>query len=89
VFDNVGKLTWFLGVSAKRKEMFLEEDKSKAQELNEFLIECSNDSDEFTQSIQALKEGSQKVTVPKFCPTCWSARLLTLSFLVGKVPDCA
>ena len=86
VFDNVGKLTWFLGGSAKRKEIFLEEDKSKARELNEFLMECSKDSDEFTQSIQALKEGSQKVTVPKFCPTRWSARLLTLSSVLAKYP---
>jgi len=49
-------------------------------------MECSKDSDEFTQSIQALKEGSQKVSVPKFCPTRWSARLLTLSTLLAKYP---
>ena len=74
-----------LGSSAKRKEIFLEEDKSKARELND-LMECSKDSDEFTQSIQALKEGSQKVSVSKFCPTRWSARLLTLSTLLAKYP---
>ena len=83
LFDNVGKLTWFLTGSAKRKELYL---KSNGSQNNDSLIELftEDDNDIMSKSAAELKSGANKKTVPKFCATRWTARMSTLSALLAK-----
>ncbi|XP_041374848.1 zinc finger MYM-type protein 1-like [Gigantopelta aegis] len=82
LFDNVEKLTWFLGGSAKRKALF--KSSSDSHELGDFLIEQADHDEEFDMSNTALKRGVNKKCVPKFCSTRWTARIDTLSALLSK-----
>ena len=84
LFDNVGKLTWFLAGSAKRKEIFLETVVNEDQELLELLTTSDADNEGLEESVRAIQEGGRKKTVPKFCTTRWSARVSTLSALLAK-----
>ena len=84
LFDNVGKLTWFLGGSAKRKAII--EHVSAASKENDDLAEqlLQTDDDMLNESDIAIKQGSHKKSVPKFCATRWTARVDTLSALIAK-----
>ena len=85
LFDSVGKITWFLGGSAKRKEIFLETAVGEADDPYMKLLKTSEESEEAsTESFSAINRASNALTVPKFCPTRWSARVTTLSALVAK-----
>ena len=87
LFDSVQKLTWFMGGSAKMKEIFpgvscsLKDDQTLLKLLTE--VE-SVEPDEMSESAKAIKEGGKKKTVPKFCATRWTARVSTLSALLSK-----
>ena len=84
LFDNVGKLTWFLGGSSRRKTIL--EHVSVASEENDDLAEqlLRTDDDMLNESDIAIKQGSQKKSVPKVCATRWTARVDTLSALIAK-----
>ena len=98
LFDNVGKITNFLGDGAKRKEIFKETIASGGnKELISLLTETENQSDEnvdaatyegmnkdLLASSQGIKAGARKTLVPKLCPTRWSSRVETLSALMAK-----
>lgn len=85
VFDNVGKMTWFLGGSAKRKEIFFEAAAGNADDAVMELMKASEESNEAsTESFSAIERASSAKTVPKFCPTRWTARVTTLSALLAK-----
>ena len=78
VFDNVGKMTWFLGGSAKRKQIFLE---AAAGDADDALVELMKAS---TESFSAIDRASNANAVPKFCATRWTARVTTLSALLAR-----
>lgn len=88
LFDDVGKLTWFMFGSAKRKELFLKVACSDASEQDQELIDLltSIDSDDFElpNSASEIIGAKNKKTVPKFCATRWSARITTLSAILAK-----
>lgn len=87
LFDNVQKLTWFLGGSAKRKEIFLKvsDDNNDNKQLFRLLTDSDSASyEDLSESTQAIKEAGKKKVVPKFCATRWSARVSTLSALLSK-----
>ena len=83
LFDSVEKLSWFLGGSAKRKEFFLKVASSCSGD-HHLLNWLTSDAGELSESVEAIKEGGKKKTVPKFCATRWTARVSTLSFLLSK-----
>lgn len=83
LFDDVSKLTWFLGGSAKRKELFLDAAANQSSEEVDHLL-AEGDGGELDECEKALQEGSRRTTVPKFCPTRWTARVSTLSALMAK-----
>ncbi len=77
LFCSVGKITWFVGASAKRKTVLkrylVSDDISDL-----FVIEGSEEtSDMFVQK-------SANRSVPKLCETRWSARVVTLSSMISK-----
>ena len=98
LFDNVGKITNFLGDGAKRKEIFKETIASGCnKELISLLTETENQSDEnddaatyegmnkdLLASSQGIRAGARKNLVPKLCPTRCSSRVETLSALMAK-----
>ena len=67
LFDSVERLTWFLGGSAKRKEIFLEMAFSRRddQQLPSLLIEADAAGD-LSESAQAIKEGRKRKQCPGF-----------------------
>ena len=69
LFDNVGKLTCFLGGSAKRKEIV--EHVSAASKENYDLAEqlLQTDDDMLNESDIAIKQGSPKRSVSTLCAT--------------------
>ena len=81
MFDNVGKLAWFLSESAKRNAIL--EHVSAASKENDDLTEklLQTDDDMLNESDIGLKQGSHEKSVPKFC---WTARVDTLSALIAK-----
>ena len=83
LFDDVTKLNWLLGGSAKRKEIFFDvaaaNESFKSEELSHLVDIGGGDLDE---AEKALQQGGRRLTVPKFCPTRWSARATTLSALM-------
>ena len=87
LFDSVQKLTWLIGGSAKRKEIFLGVSSSLKDDrtLLNLLTEVESvEPDEMSESAKAVKEGGKKKTVPKFCATRWTAQVSTLSALLSK-----
>lgn len=83
LFDNVRKLTWFLNVGAKTKEIFLRTAAATDDsELLSALVACAAEDED--ESAKTLEEGSKRQTVPKFCASCWSAKVTTLSALLAK-----
>ena len=85
LFDDVGKLTWFLSGSAKRKEIFLEvASDDQDEELLDSLILADEDDDQLSGSMAEIEAGARRRHVPKFCATRWSARVSTLSALMAK-----
>ena len=70
LFDSVEKLTWFIGGSAKRNEIFIE---STSCESDQECIDALTEFEELPKSSQVIKEGGKKKAVPKFCATRWSA----------------
>lgn len=87
LFDNVGRITWFLGGSAKRMQILLkttrvDEDDGLMKLLKVFeenvIYKASSDS------FDAVKRGLNTNTVPKFCATRWTTRVTTLSALLAK-----
>ena len=84
LFDNVGKLTCFLGGSAKRKAIL--EHVSAASKENDDLAEqlIQTDDDMLNESDIAIKQGSHKKSAPQFCATRWTARVDTLSAIIAK-----
>jgi len=83
LFDGVEKLSWFLGGSAKRKEIFLKVASSCSGD-HHLLNLLTSDAGDLSESAEAVKEGGKKKTVPKFCATRWTARVSTLSALLSK-----
>ena len=84
LFVNVGKLTWFLGGSAKRKAI-LEHVRLASKENDDFAEQLvQTDDDMQNESDIAIKQGSHKKTVPKLCATRWTARVDTLSAVIAK-----
>ena len=56
VFDNVGNITWFLGASAKRKQIVLEEAAGDADDALMELMKASEESSEAsTESFSAIE----------------------------------
>ena len=47
------------------------------------LLDLLTDVDDLSESARAIKEGAKKKIVPKFCATRWTARLTTLSAIIG------
>ena len=99
LFDNVGKITSFLGDGAKRKEIFKETVASGSdKELVALLTETENENEnddsatyeevdkDLQASNQGIQAGARKILVPKLCPTRWSSRVETLSALMAKYP---
>ena len=93
LFDSIEKLTWFLNSSAKRKAIFLDvaaaqrdgHNQDRDSELLELLTDHSLSKDnELSESVKSIAEGGRKACVPKFCSTRWTARVTTLSALIGK-----
>ena len=83
LFDSVEKLSWFLGGSAKRKEIFLKVASSCSGD-HHLLNLLTSDAGDLSESAEAIKEGGKKKTAPKFCATRWTARVSTLSSLLSK-----
>ena len=86
LFTLVHALTWFLTGSVKRKEILLEIascNNSKDQQLFDFL-KIGDEDDEFDESMVVIESDSKRHHIPKFCATRWSARVSTLSALIGK-----
>ena len=54
-----------------------------SQQLLDLLTDV-DPTDDLSESAKAIKEGAKKKTVPKFCATRWTARLSTLSAIIGK-----
>ena len=84
LFDSVGKLTWFLGGNAKRKNVFL----NNGDNDDNFSELIKIDAEEIETSNASIQKGSHKTSVPKFCATRWSARGVTLSALIAIIPGC-
>lgn len=85
LFDDVQQMTWFLSGSAKRKEIFWDvSSNDRDKELLDYLMVEHDDDDELSESLTEIESGSRRHYVPKFCVTCWSARVNILSALIGK-----
>ena len=87
LIDSVQKLTWFLSGSAKRKEIFLEIASHNGDDHQLVELLTANDDQHFSESNQEIVKGGKRNTVPKFWPTCWTARVSTLSALLAKYDD--
>jgi hypothetical protein len=79
-------MTWFLGASAKRKEIFVNVNaEDKDADLMGLLTEAPDDEDQaMLVSSREIVHGSKMKSVPKFCATRWTARVSTLSALIAK-----
>lgn len=78
LFDSVGKLTWFLGASAKRKAIlkrYLASD-----DISNLLVDEEDDNDLSEKLIRSSCEKS----VPRLCTTRWTSRVVTLSSVIAK-----
>ena len=84
LFDNVEKLSWYLGGSAKRKEIFLKVSSSCSGDHHLLNLLASDAAGDLSKSAEAMKKGGNRKTVPKFCATRWTARVSTLSSLLSK-----
>lgn len=83
--DNVCRITWFLGGSAKRKQILFEATGGDADDSLMELLKASEESNEASSdSFDAIKRGSNANTVPNFCATRWTARVTTLSAFLAK-----
>lgn len=77
LFCSIGKMTWFLGASAKRKNI-----------LRRYLL--SDDisdlvaTEESEEVCDVLVQNSANRSVPKLCETRWSARVVTVSSVISK-----
>ena len=77
-----GKLSWFLGASAKRK--FILKKYLKGEDISSQLTgDDSLPREEQELSDQIIQEAVGK-QVPKLCETCWSARVATLSSVMAE-----
>ena len=83
LFDNIEEITWFLGGSANRTEIF--KNASNVQDNHSDLLD-ENEDDNMIQSLRCIEKGGHMKTVPKFSATQWTARVTTLSALVAKYP---
>lgn len=84
LYDSISKLTWFLGASAKRKEIFKNSALLKLDDELLELLTATENAGELQEFMCAIQRGSKKQFVPKFCATRWSARLETVSALLAK-----
>ena len=71
--------------SAKRKAIYLKVASFEGGEQQ--LLELLTEDDVASESAQAIKEGSRRNTVPKFCATRWTAKISTLSALLAKYAE--
>ena len=82
IFDNVGRITWFLGGSAKRKQILLEATGGDADDGLMELLKASEESNEaLSDSFDAIQRGSN---APFQSATRWTARVTPLSALLPK-----
>jgi hypothetical protein len=77
-------MSWYLGGSAKRKEIFLKVSSSCSGDHHLLNLLASDTAGDLSKSAEAMKEGGNKKTVPKFCATRWTARVSTLVSLLSK-----
>ena len=76
-------LRGFFNGSAKTKEIFLRTAAATDDsELLSALVACAAEDED--ESAKTLEEGSKRQTVRKFCASCWSAKVTTLSALLAK-----
>ena len=73
----------FFNGSAITKEIFLRTAAATddSELLSALVASAAEDEDE---SAKTLEEGNKRQTVPKFCASCWSAKVTTLSALLAK-----
>ena len=94
LFDDFTKLTqfcffWGGGVRAvlKGRKFFLMwqllMNSSKSEELSH-LVDIGGGELRMDEAEKALQQGGGRLTVPKFCPMRWSARVTTLSALMAR-----
>lgn len=83
LFDTLRTLTWFLGASAKRKEILkkylMSDDISRL-----FVGENADLPEEEQEEADKMVIGSAKQQVPKMCETRMSACLATVSSVIAK-----
>lgn len=80
LFDDVNQLTWFLGASPKRVSIMKRHLPDAKQA--DFLI--GNIENEVTESNKNIEQSFSVNILPKLCETRWSARVDTLSVVIGK-----
>lgn len=80
LFDDVNQLTWFLGASPKRVSIMKRHLPDAKQA--DFLI--GNIENEVTERNKNIEQSFSVNILPKLCETRWSARVDTLSVVIGK-----
>ena len=81
LMDSVGRMTWFVTASAKRKAIlkrFLSGDKEGL--INQFISEGEKVNNEL------LQQGLRRDSIPSLCSTRWPSRVDCLSALMVKYP---
>ena len=83
LFDTLRTLTWFLGGSAKRKEILKKY--LMSDDISKLIIGENTDlPEEEQEEADKMVLGTAKQQVPKMCETRWSARLATVSSVIAK-----
>lgn len=80
LFEDVNQLTWFLGASSKRVSIMKRHLPDAKQA--DFLI--GNIENEVTERNKNIEQSFSVNIIPKLCETRWSARVDTLSVVIGK-----
>ena len=80
LFESIGKLTWFLGGSPKRKVILQNTLAADDHESDLLTTEAGNSPSESDECIRSATSKS----VPKLCETRWLARVSTVSSIMAK-----